>query len=80
MTRHLALALLIGSLAACASAPTPEDSTSALLHDIVRDRSAPLRCAAEMYCITPGSRIAGDRNKTCSCDPPGALSGLPIAR
>jgi hypothetical protein len=80
MTRHLALVLLIGSFTACATAPTPEDSTSALVHDVVRDRSAPLNCAAEMYCVTSGSRIAGDRNKTCSCDPPAALGGRPIAR
>jgi hypothetical protein len=78
MTRLLSLALLAATLGGCAS--TPQSETESLVHDVVTDRSAPLQCAAAMYCVTSGSRIAGKLNETCSCDPPPAMFGRPVGR
>jgi len=78
MIRLLALALLASSLAACATMPKSE--TEALLSDVLHNRSAPLNCAAEMYCVTTGTRISTAKNSTCSCMPPAALNGRRLTR
>jgi hypothetical protein len=78
MLHLLTLALLVATLGGCAS--TPRSETESLVHDVVTDRSAPLQCVAEMYCVTNGSRIAGNRDATCTCDPPPGYFGTPLAR
>lgn len=77
MNRLLPLALLATTLGGCAA--TPQTETESLVRDVVTDRSAPLQCVAEMYCVTNGSRIAGNREATCTCDPP-APFGTPVGR
>ncbi len=77
MLRKLSLALLTATLGACASAPRSE--TESLVRDVVTDRSAPLQCVGQMYCVTNASRIAGNRQAHCTCEPP-TLFGRPVGR
>jgi hypothetical protein len=77
MKRLLSLALLATTLGGCAT--TSQSETESLVRDVVTDRSAPLQCVAEMYCLTNGSRIAGNRDATCTCEPPVGF-GTPIGR
>jgi hypothetical protein len=79
MIRTASLVLLASSLVACAAAP--KSDTEALLHGVLRGNPTQLNCAAAMYCETSGSRISGgDRYRTCTCDPPAAMHGIPVGR
>jgi hypothetical protein len=77
MIRLLSVALLATTVGGCAT--TPQSETESLVRDVVTDRSAPLQCVAEMYCVTNGSRIAGNRDARCTCEPPSPF-GTPIGR
>jgi hypothetical protein len=78
MIRSLSLTLLIVGLGACAA--TPQSETDSLVHDVVTNRSAPLQCVERTYCVTNGSRIAANREETCTCAPPPAMQGIPLGR
>jgi hypothetical protein len=78
MNRLLSLALLATTLGGCAS--TPQSETESLVRDVVTDRSAPLQCVTKTYCVTNGSRIAANREATCTCNPPAAVIGTPLGR
>ena len=78
MIRTVTLAFLAACLSACGT--TPMSETDALLHNVVRNHATQLNCPAEVYCETTGERVARERNKTCSCNPPAALYGRPIGR